>query len=415
MKLDFTTAVHDTWNECESPEPMLISTRRRGDAEVVEFETGTLEKVSDAVKVNKDTIPDPELWPRVIRLRKVVEGILQDVPYEVTTLRALGEDTPYRLRYHSHEWVQVWKQVPMFIVRDCFGFEYIAKLFLYHDGEVLREASVATHAVNSRYVAPVITDDYPQFGSWILTPLIRGVSLEGVVNRGELLDKSRLPEFVRKVMLQSADHLTTCAETTFTHAGKIHKGVTIRDFKYSNLFNTGSFEDPEIVLVDNELACRSTFRDEVGVVRGTVLFLSPEVAQGYVASEKGDVFALGVTGAYMLGGEEGYHKVFDSARDIEDALDKRRRLSPPIISRRLDALRQDLDARYPKTKESNECIVEAMRGVLNAREDHRLTARQVRDFLDIEGVYSSEGVVSEGSSDVSVVESVSEEVVESVG
>ena len=329
---------------------------------------------TDRVEIEKNVV-DPRFWPETIEVRGQV--------YEVIALRGTKEESAFKENLHpksSHSYIRHWGVAPIFVVRDEFGFEYIAKLFLGRDPDVLKEAATATQLIGSRRVAPIIVDEYVGFGSWYLSPFYRGFALEEIMTNGVLLDEPLFPEFVRKVMLQMAEVLEECTEVEFQDDGEVRSGVVLRDVKPDNVLSTGSFDEPEIVLIDNDLAMRSTFRDEAGIIRGSTPFMSPEFVSGHMLL-KGDVFAAGASIPWLFGRHH-YITVFGEPGPSQfDRLMDRVHLRDDVVDLGLIEFHKMLNAKYPDTRTTNECLVEATRGALRKSTDDRFDAVELKNAL----------------------------------
>ena len=184
-------------------------------------------------------------------------------------------------------------------------------------------------------------------GEYAGTPYVAMEYINGRTLREELLDNGALPPSrAVRILVQIADALD------YAHA----RGVVHRDVKAANVLLDDTDVADRVHLVDFGIS--ATLASASGVTRtgcwvGSLDYVSPEVIQGGVATERSDVYSLGCILYEMLAGAVPYLKDSDAARLFAhlNGAPPRVALPDPHASALLDdviarALAKDPAARY---------------------------------------------------------------------
>jgi serine/threonine protein kinase/tetratricopeptide (TPR) repeat protein len=164
-----------------------------------------------------------------------------------------------------------------FLPASCSSDESTMRRFI-------REAQTASALDHPNICTIHEIDETPQGQLFIVMAAYAGMTLEQRIRQGPI----RLGEAV-EVTIQAADGL-----------GAAHKARIIhRDIKPSNIFLT---QGGHVRILDFGLAHRGEAQrlTEVGTLLGTLLYMSPEQAQGMPVDQRTDLWALGVVFYEML-------------------------------------------------------------------------------------------------------------------
>ena len=178
--------------------------------------------------------------------------------------------------------------------------------FLSHDPERLRRFELearATAALNHPNILAVFQMETYEGAPYLVSELLEGTTLREHLAHGPLSVRKAVDYGVQVAQGLSAAH---------------EKGITHRDLKPENLFvmNDGHIKILDFGLAkltqpqspSPETAATATLCTDLGVVLGTVGYMSPEQVRGRWVDHRTDIFAFGVILYEMLTGKRAFQK-----------------------------------------------------------------------------------------------------------
>ncbi len=192
---------------------------------------------------------------------------------------------------------------------------------------------------------------------FIATEFIDGETLRAAISRSRLTLRAALD-----VAIQVASALVAAHKAGIVHRDIKPENIMVRrddrvvkvlDFGLAKLMDT-----PTQQLADSSVPTKAMIQTDVGVVMGTVSYMSPEQARGLAVDERTDIWSLGVVLYEMVAGRLPF--AGETASDVIAAILK---TEPPILSRLAPdvpaelerivtkVLRKDEEERYQSIKE----------------------------------------------------------------
>jgi serine/threonine-protein kinase len=238
-------------------------------------------------------------------------------PYRLLSL--LGEGSGGRVFRAVH--TKLDRQVAVKVLRS----EHASKRNLVR--RFFQEARVANQIQHENIVEITDLVAEERGSCYIIMELLRGESLELVLERDRLISIERALEIARQV----------CSAMAAAHrAGIIH-----RDLKPGNVFLCERSETRDFVkLLDFGVAKIAFFRHDesegaandavgadrtqVGTLLGTPEYMSPEQADGKAVDHRADIYSFGVMLYEMVTGRRPFH-----GETLQGTLDNQRKKNPP--------------------------------------------------------------------------------------
>jgi eukaryotic-like serine/threonine-protein kinase len=186
----------------------------------------------------------------------------------------------------------------------------------------------------------------------------------------EFVEGETLRERLARAPLSAAEALDLGAQVASALAAAHEAGIVHRDIKPENLivrrdsivkvldFGLAKLATPQTAVVDTEAATRIRVDTGLGVVLGTVRYMSPEQARGIGTDARTDIWSLGCVLYEMVGG----HAPFEGETDSDVIAAILEREPPPLARYTSDvpaelewivrkALRKNREERYQAAKE----------------------------------------------------------------
>ncbi len=204
---------------------------------------------------------------------------------------------------------------------------------------------------------------YSETGDWhfIATEFVEGETL-----------RSRLSAMIHARMIDLADAIEIAIQCCNALQTAHNAGIVHRDIKPENImlrpdgyvkildFGLAKLTEPSGPETGGalEVATRSMFETQPGMVIGTVAYMSPEQARGLRVDGRSDIFSLGVTLYEMISGRRPFHgpTISDTIAALLVSEPKRLSEDLPGVPAELESvvarmLAKDRDARYQSANE----------------------------------------------------------------
>lgn len=259
----------------------------------------------------------------------------------------------------------------VFLGQDPFAHRKVAIKVIFpaalksgEEGVIYKNMFLNEAALAGKLVHPHIAQIYDavvedQF-SYIVMEYVEGGTIEKFCKVENLLDPAAIAEIVFKCV----------RALSFAHS----KGLTHRDIKPGNILHSGK---ANIKLADFGLAIdRSSDRTVVAGL-GSPAYMAPELLAGLAeASEKTDIYALGVVMYHLLGGRLPFLAPNTASMtyqivhtDPEPPSKHRPGISPEIDAIVLRAIARDAATRYQNWDEFGQDLVQSWKQELKLQED----------------------------------------------
>ncbi len=209
---------------------------------------------------------------------------------------------------------EVWRGRDTLLDRPV-AVKLLRREYVEQESFRLRFRAEARHAAKTVHpnIAHIFDYGESEQGAYLVMELVPGEPLSAKLQRESILP----PLIVANLITQAAEGLTAAHESGLVH----------RDVKPGNLLitPTGTLKitDFGIARAGAEVPLTKT-----GEVMGTAQYLSPEQAQGEIATEASDIYSLGIVAYEALSGK----RPFDAESQVATALAHIRQEVPPLPS-----------------------------------------------------------------------------------